>query len=158
MMDMESAAVIVEGSRRKCGDRRTFGWRTIVYGFIRSRRHENRRMDDSDVLFIDRHHPWLFFLATGTMLLSATDAMLTLQLLEIGFFEANPFMAAIMEHGTLMFAATKMGLTALGVLMLVYLAKTRFMDRVRAGLFLTISFVFYACLICYEIVSLLSMS
>jgi hypothetical protein len=84
--------------------------------------------------------------------------MLTLRLLEIGFFEANPVMAAIMERSTMLFAAAKMAMTGLGVLMLVYLAKARFLDRVRAGAFLTFLFLFYACLICYEIVSLFSIS
>ena len=49
-----------------------------------------------------------------------------------------------------------MVLTGLGVLLLVFLAKARFMDRIRAGIFLTFFFSFYSCLICYEIVSLLS--
>jgi hypothetical protein len=43
----------------------------------------------------------------------------------------------------------------LGVLTLVYLAKARFLDRVRTGLFLTLFFSAYACLVCYEIVQLL---
>ena len=157
-MSMDNAAVQAQVSKR-CGiERRLFGWRTILFGFFRSRRHDNRRDEDSDILLMDRHHPWLFFLSVGVMLLSATDAMLTLRLLEIGFFEANPIMAAMMERGTNVFAGTKMALTGMGVLMLVYLARIRFLDRIRAGLFLTLLFVFYACLICYEIVSLLRLS
>jgi hypothetical protein len=38
---------------------------------------------------------------------------------------------------------------------LVFLAKAGFMDRFRTGLFLTVFFVFYACLVCYEFVFLL---
>lgn len=157
-MTMGTGAVSEEMSKRKGVERRSFGWRTILFGFVRSRRHGNRRVEDDHILLLDWHHPWLFFLSVGVMLLSATDAMLTLMLLEIGFFEANPVMAAMMKHGTMAFAATKMAMTGLGVLMLVYLARIRFLDRVRAGLFLTVMFVLYACLICYEIVSLLSMS
>ena len=137
-------------------DRRQFSWRTVLVGYLRSRRRSHRRVDDSDIAFLDWHHPWLFFLSTGIMLLSACDAALTLQLLERGFFEANPVMAAVMERGTLLFAAMKMGMTGFGVLMLAYLAKAHFMDKVRVGIFLTSIFVFYAALICYEIVSLLS--
>jgi hypothetical protein len=141
---------------RRVYDRRRFSWRTVFNGFMRSRRRDHRRVADAEVAFLDWHHPWLFFLSTGVMLLSACDAALTLQLLERGFFEANPVMAAIMEHSTMLFATMKMGMTGLGVLMLVYMAKAQFMDRVRVGVFLTSIFVFYAGLICYEIVSLFS--
>ncbi len=158
MTNVHSPQVFAEACERRSVERRVFDWRTVLYGFIRSRRHCHRRSEDGEILFVDRHHPWLFFLAVGTMLLSATDAMLTLRLLEVGFFEANPLMAATMERGTTMFAATKMAMTGVGILMLVYLARTRFLDRVRAGVFLTGLFLFYACVICYEVVNLLGMS
>jgi len=154
MMNADSMQMAFVSNNRRTVERRQFGWRTVMYGYLRSRRHDHRRADDSDVIFMDRHHPWLFFLSVGTMLLSATDAVLTLRLLELGFFEANPVMASIMGYSTMLFTATKMAMTAFGVLVLVFLAKARFMDRIRAGIFLTFFFSFYACLICYEIVSL----
>jgi hypothetical protein len=46
-------------------------------------------------------------------------------------------------------------MTGLGILMLVFLSRSRLFDRVRTGLFLTVFFVFYACLICYQFVLLL---
>lgn len=141
--------------KRQLADRRQFGWRTVMYGFLRSRRHEHRRTGDHDGVFIDWHHPWLFFLAVGTMLLSCADAFLTLELLSRGMIEANPVMAGLMGGGTAVFAASKMAMTGLGILMLVFLARARFLDRIRAGLFLTAFFAGYCCLVCYEIVSLL---
>ena len=126
-----------------------------MYGFLRSRRHSHRRTEDFDGVFIDWQHPWLFFLAVGTMLLSCADAFLTLQLIDRGMIEANPVMAAVMGGGTAMFAATKLAMTGVGILVLVFLAKARFLDRIRTGLFLTIFFSGYCCLVCYEIVSLL---
>jgi hypothetical protein len=152
----ESVASQVQ-DRRVRTDRRTFGWRTVFYGFLRSRRHQFRRGDDAHIVFIDWHHPWLFFLAVGTMLLSAADAALTLQLLDRGLIEANPAMAWIMQFGTAAFAATKLALTAFGILTLSFLAKSRFFDLVRTGLFLTVFFSAYACLVCYEIVQLLQL-
>ncbi len=149
--------VIVETvtDKRDANDRRAVSWRTVFYGFLRSRRRRLRRDADADVIFMDWHHPWLFFLAVGTMLLSCTDAFLTLILLDLGMIEANPFIASVMGYGTTLFAATKMSLTGFGILTLVFLAKSRFFDRVRTGLFLTLFFTSYACLVCYEIVSLL---
>ncbi len=141
--------------QRIIDDRRQFTWRTILYGFTRSRRHAFRREDEADVLFLDWHHPWLFFLAVGTMIFSCLDAFMTLQLLERGFYEANPIMAAVLGQGTMAFAVTKLAMTATSILILVFLAKARFMNRVRAGLILTIFFSLYACLICYEFVHLI---
>ena len=91
------------------------------------------------------------------MLLSCADAFLTLELLARGMIEANPVMAGLLGEGTATFAATKMGMTGVGILMLVFMAKARFLDRIRTGLFLTVFFSGYACLVCYEIVSLLSL-
>lgn len=136
-------------------DRRQFGWKTFIFGFLRSRRHSVRRAGDSDVLIMDWHHPWLFFLAVGTMMLSVADAFFTLLLLENGMYEANPIMASVMEHGTATFVSAKLALTACGILTLVFFAKSRFLDRVRTGLILTALFSGYACLVCYEIVNLL---
>lgn len=150
---MEPGIAIAE--QRTGVERRQFSWRTVALGFLRSRRHSHRRSSDEEVVFLDWHHPWLFFLATGTMLLSCADAFLTLMLLELGMIEANPLMSAIMAHGTVVFTSTKLAMTGVGILMLVFLAKARFLNRVRTGLFLTIFFSFYACLVCYELVSLL---
>lgn len=135
-------------------ERRRFSWRTVVYGFALSRRHTHRRAADEAVIFLDWHHPWLFFLATGTMLLSCADAFLTLQLIDKGMIEANPVMDAVLGYGTAIFTSTKLAMTAFGIFVLVFLAKARFLNRLRAGLFLTIFFTFYACLVCYELVSL----
>lgn len=135
-------------------DRRRFSWRTVLFGFARSRRHAHRRSIDDAVLFLDRGHPWLFFLATGTMLLSCADAFLTLQLMDLGMYEANPVMHAVMAQSTAVFTSTKLAMTAFGILVLVFLAKARFLNTVRVGMFLTVSFSAYACLVCYELVNL----
>lgn len=137
-------------------DRRSFSWRTVLFGFARSRRLDLRRVEDAEVLFLDRHHPWLFFLAVGTMIMSCVDAFMTLQLLNHGMIEANPIMAAVLDQSTMAFAASKFTMTGTSILILVFLAKTRFMNRVRVGLFLTVIFSSYACLICYEFVSLMA--
>lgn len=143
---------------RSSADRRQFSWRTVVFGFAFSRRHAHRRVADNEVIFLDWHHPWLFFLATGTMLLSCADAFLTLQLIDRGMIEANPIMQAVMSHGVAAFTSTKLAMTAFGIFVLVYLAKVRFLNRLRTGLFLTAFFTFYACLVCYELVNFFRLS
>jgi hypothetical protein len=143
--------------KRDDAERRDFTWRTVFFGFTRSRRREHRRLVDDDIIFLDWHHPWLFFLATGTMLLSCADAFLTLQLIDLGMIEINPVMGAVMAHSTLLFTSTKLAMSGFGILVLVFLAKSKFLNRYRTGAFLTVFFSFYACLVCYELVSLFNM-
>lgn len=150
-MDLSDAV----SNKRDDDDRRNFSWRTVFYGFIRSRRRDLRRGNDAEVVFLDWHHPWLFFLAVGTMLLSCADAFMTLQLLQRGMIEANPVMAVVLGHGTTAFLVSKMLMTGTSILVLVFLAKARFLNRLRTGLVLTIFFSAYACLTCYEFVQLL---
>ena len=148
--------VRAEQDIRRDTDRRSFSWRTVFYGFMRSRRRSLRRASEAEPLFTDWHHPWLFFLAVGTMILSCMDAFFTLQLLDRGAVEINPVMDAAIGQSTLFFAASKVSMTGFGILVLVFLSRARFMDRIRTGLILTVFFSFYACLVCYEFVYLLS--
>ena len=142
--------------RRARLERREFSWRTFLFGYLRSRRRDLRRGGDADAIFIDWHHPWIFFLAVGTMVLSTADAFLTLQLIDRGMYEANPIMAAALNQGTATFAISKMLMTGISILILVFLANARFLNRFRTGLFLTGFFSIYACLVCYELMSLMN--
>ena len=137
--------------------RRNLNWRTAFYGFVLSRRRQHRRSAESDVIFLDWHHPWLFFLAVGTMILSCADAFLTLQLIDRGMSEVNPVMLALLGAGTSTFAAVKLAMTACCIFVLVFLAKVDFLNRLRTGLFLTAFFTGYAILVCYELVSLFNL-
>ena len=150
--------VDVSTDDRELSDRRNFGWRTVVFGFVRSRRHAHRRQSEVEPQFTDWHHPWLFFLATGTMLLSSLDAFFTLRLLELGAVEVNPIMASVIGKSTTLFATTKMLLTGIGILALVYLARARVFNFIRTGIFLTMFFSIYCCLVCYEFVLLTRLS
>lgn len=137
-------------------DRRTPSWRTFVFGYALSRRREHRRSSEFDSVFIDWHHPWLFFLATGIMLLSTVDAFMTLRLLDKGAVEINPVMAVMLDHGHIAFAVSKMLLTGLGILVLVFLARLRLFNFLRTGLLLTLFFSGYTCLVCYQVLMLMS--
>lgn len=136
-------------------ERREFTWRTVFFGFLRSRRRNFRRSRETDTQFIDWHHPWHFFLATGTMLLCCLDAFFTLRLLDRGAIEVNPIMAAALEQSAFVFAASKLLLTGIGLLMLVFLSRTRLFNFLRTGLLLTVFFSFYACLVCYQFLLLI---
>lgn len=141
---------------RQNDDRREFSWRTVFFGFTRSRRHATRRDGEVEPVYTDWHHPWLFFLATSIMVMSSMDAFFTLQLLDMGAYEANPVMAALLDRSTTSFAVAKMLLTGFGILALVFLARAMFFQRFRTGILLTAFFSVYAALICYEFVILIN--
>ncbi len=141
---------------RESFERREVSWRTVIFGFIRSRRHAKRRESEIEPLFTDWHSPWIFFLAISIMVMSSIDAFLTLELLERGAYEANPVIAWVMEWGTASFAAIKMAVTGVCILILVFLARVVVFKRIRTGAILTVFFSIYATLICYEFVSLVN--
>ena len=148
----------VATNRRAIPDRRAFSWRTIMFGYLLSRRISSRRADQGTYLFEDWHHPWLFFLALGIMLLSCVDAFFTLQLLSRGMVEANPVMALVMQQGNAAFVATKAAMTGVAILTLVFFSRVIFLNRFRTGLLLTLFFCLYSCLVCYEFVCLVKLS
>ncbi|MDX1403790.1 MAG: DUF5658 family protein [Woeseiaceae bacterium] len=153
MNSVEASLDLAE--RRTRSDRRSFTWRTVFYGFLRSRRRSARRDSEAEPLFTDYHHPWHFFLATSIMVLSFADAAFTLALIERGAIEINPVMAAMIARGAQTFATVKMLMTSFGILSLVFLARWMFVRRFRTGVLLTVFFGFYAILVCYEFLFLL---
>lgn len=148
----------VTTDRREYRGRRAFSWHTVLFGYMRSRRRVLRRAEDADSIFVDWHHPWLFFLAVGIMILSCLDAFMTLQLINHGMWEANPVMAAALNQGTATFAACKLTMTGTSIMILVFFARTHFLNRLRTGLLLTVFFSVYCCLVCYEFIHLLRLS
>jgi hypothetical protein len=142
---------------RREEDRRQFGWRTVLYGFVRSRRRQARRASDCRHPFSDWHHPWLLFLGIGVMAMSAADAFLTLRLLERGAVEANPFMRLLIDTDVQWFVSVKLTLTGLGLMLLVYTSRILLFRRIRVGALITGFFCGYACLICYEYFGLMAL-
>jgi hypothetical protein len=99
---------------------------------------------------IDWHEPYLLFLSMMILLLSVADAFLTLTLIMGGATEANPLLALILRDHPELFAVVKMGLTGVGVLVLVAVARSRLFRIMRVGVVLQGLFVAYVALIAYE--------
>jgi len=79
------------------------------------------------------------------------DAFLTMLLLQGGADEVNPIMAVLIYRSVAMFAVLKMGMTGLGVVLMVFLARYRFMRLLRVEWVLYGVLTAYAGLIWYEI-------
>ncbi len=100
---------------------------------------------------LDWHSAHLLAVAVGIVLLSVTDAFLTLTLLQGGAAEVNPIMAVLVYRSAATFTALKMGMTSAGVILMVFLARYRFMRVLPVEWVLYGVLLAYATLIGYEI-------
>jgi hypothetical protein len=131
-------------------DRRKRVLWSLVYGSFNPRRRNPRRAGDNALTAVDWHHPqWL---AIGTLIVafSCGDAFLTLVLIGRGAYEMNPFMAPLVGGSAVAFALTKVGLTAVGVLLLTQLARLRTFGRIPVGFILYSVLAIYGTLNYYE--------
>ncbi len=110
-----------------------------------------RRLDDTRYYSVDWHASHLLVVAIAILLLSVGDAFLTLVLLGGGAEEVNPVMALVVGGDPAVFAALKMGMTGISVVLMVCLARYRFMRLVRVELALYAILFTYMGLIAYEI-------
>jgi len=136
--------------RRQAGnDRRRTTLRTFLQSGFTPRRRSGRRADEQNLL-VDCHEPYLLVVALTILLLNVADAFLTLTLLTARAREANPIVAFVLDEYPRMFAVTKMGLTGVGVLVLVAVARARLFNVMRVGSLLHAVLVGYTALIVYE--------
>ncbi len=85
------------------------------------------------------------------LLLSITDAFMTLTLMRHGAHEANPLMAPLLAAEGRSFAYWKVGLTAFGVLVLTAFARFRLFRVVPVGWILYMASAGYIALVAYEL-------
>jgi hypothetical protein len=137
---------------RRDRERRRRVWWSACYGSFNPRRRlPPRRRGDSGVHFLDWHAAHLLAVSIGILLLCVMDAFLTLELLQRGAVEANPFMAGLVYDHVAMFAALKMAMTSAGIILMVYMARYRFMRLLQVEWVLYGVLIAYASLILYEI-------
>ena len=86
----------------------------------------------------------------GILLLCAADALLTLTLIARGATELNPLMDPLVKGSGHSFGYWKIGLTAMGVLVLTLLARVRFWGK-TVGTILYVVLGAYAVLVGYEV-------
>jgi hypothetical protein len=146
------AGLSLEQERRARADRRRRVWWSVCYGsFNPRRRTPPRRALDSRFHSLDWHAAHLLAVAIGILLLSVVDAFLTLVLLQGGAEEVNPIMAMLIYRSVAVFAALKMAMTSVSVVLMVFLARYRFMRLLRVEWVLYAVLIAYAGLIGYEI-------
>ena len=143
-------ALQAEAPERRLGrDRRSLTMRTFFQGGLTPRRRGGRRHGEAHML-VDWHEPHLLLLSLMILLLSITDAFLTLTLMTHGATEANPLLAYILISAPELFAGTKLALTGISILVLVALARARVFRVIRVSAIMHTSLLVYLALICYE--------
>ena len=139
-------------------DRRRNSVRTAWHSLYRTRRAAVRRAGDSTInIYLDRHEPWLVYLAIGALFLSATDAFFTLTLLQHGSFEMNPVMDYFIQKDTQLFFIVKFAMTAACVLFVLIHKNFRFLKIFKGYHVLLSAFGLYSLLICYELSMLIQL-
>jgi hypothetical protein len=152
MKTLNRAESHLSSERRARADRRRRVWWSVWYGsFNPRRRAPPRRLDESRFHSLDWHSAHLLAVAISILLLSVMDAFLTVVLLQGGADEVNPIMAVLIYRSVAVFAALKMGLTGVGVALMVFLARYRFMRLLRVEWVLYGVLIAYVALISYEV-------
>ena len=147
-----SSAPAFRPERRSRHDRRRRLWWSLLYGsFNPRRRRPSRRSGESRFQTLDWHAAHLLAVALGILILNVADAFLTLALISGGAVEVNPVMAVLVSGSVAVFVALKMAVTGMSVVLMVFLARYRFMRLVRVDVVLYVIFVAYAALILYEL-------
>jgi hypothetical protein len=141
---------MTDGERRWAERRRRVWWSVLYGNFKPRRRHPMRRSDDSRYQSVDWHSAHLLAVSIGILLLSAADAFMTVTLLSGGAIEVNPIMAVAVSKSGSLFAMSKMAMTGMGVILMVSLARYRFMRIVRVDVILYAIFIAYMVLLGYE--------
>ena len=123
------AGVVVE--RRSGGDRRNRSFNFLRRPFSPGRRRMLRRKTDRRRFFLfDYYSPKLFYAIVLVLMLSVTDALLTLWLVDEGARELNPVMAYFLAFGPNIFLLSKYLMTAVSVVIVVLFNYITF-QRVR---------------------------
>ena len=130
----ERTAAAARPERRRT-ERRSQSLRGLLLGSFHARRRHPRRASERSLVAVDWHHPQWLAIAILILLFSSADAVLTLELMRHGAYEANPLMAPLVGGSALAVALVKVGLTALGLVLLTQLARLRAFGSVPVGVF-----------------------
>jgi hypothetical protein len=140
--------------RREHQDRRRYSLRTVTYCGLqgRGRRRDARRSGED--YYLDWYDPKLVFTGIAVLFMSWLDALFTLTLLGRGAYEANYFMARLLESSEVLFVNVKLSVTALGIVILLMHSHFRIMRLAKGKRLLQILLLLYGLLIVYEMILL----
>ncbi len=91
-------------------------------------------------------------MALALLLLSITDAAMTMTLINNGAVEVNPFMNFLLKQSTDTFIYTKLILTSVCIIILVAHYYSRIFSTIRVGRLLFFALSVYVALVTYEFI------
>ena len=142
----------LNGGERRCGyERREYSLITVLRS-LAGRRALGRRNEDRIGAYVDRFDPRVLLLSLTIVTLCCADALFTLNLINSGAaYELNPLLRWTMEKCVYFFLSFKIGLTTLGLLVLLGLKNFYVFDRIKVAHILYFTLISYALLIKYEL-------
>jgi uncharacterized protein DUF5658 len=136
--------------RRLRIERRRSLFHALWHGNFARRRVAPRRNTERHAVVTDWFHPQWLAVGILILLLCSADALLTLTLISHGAVEINPLMDPLVRGSGEAFAGWKIGLTAMGVVLLTVLARLQVFGR-TVGAILYVVLGMYAVLVGYEL-------
>ena len=109
-----------------------------------------RRRSGSGTAYVDTYSFSIVLCATITIILSALDALLTLNILARGGVELNNFMAVLIDDSTEKFVSIKLALTSLAIIFLAIHHHVELTRSLKVKHLLILILIGYSTLICYE--------
>jgi len=124
----------------------------LKYLFFGRRKEMRRDEDNQESYFLDHFSLRIFIVIIAIILLSLTDALLTLYLIRNGAAEVNPVMNHFLRYGPLPFLAAKYLLTTASiVLLLTYKNVHIFGTRIRAKYLFIVIFLIFTFVVVWEV-------
>jgi len=141
----------LQSDRRGNADRRDPTLRGFIIGCIKCQRRQQRRADCNAHFPTDWYEAKLLLMALALLLLSITDAAMTMTLLNNGAVEINPFMNFLLNKSIHTFVYTKLALTSVCIIVLVAHYHSKLFNTIRVELLLTFALSVYSALVLYEL-------
>jgi Domain of unknown function (DUF5658) len=142
----------VHTSDRRSGiERRQMTLAAYWRGALRPRRIAGRRRRDRLYPVVDWHSPRLLALVITILGLCVLDGVLTVTLMSHGAREANPVLALFLPDNLPWFAAVKLALTTVGMVVLVACSRMRLFRAIPGETMLYVVLALYAALVVYEL-------
>ncbi|HMV12589.1 MAG TPA: DUF5658 family protein [Nitrosomonas sp.] len=109
-----------------------------------------KRRSGSGAAYVDTYSTYIVLCTILTIILSALDALLTLNILARGGVELNNFMAVLIDDSTEKFVSIKLALTSLAMIFLLIHHHVELTQSLKVKHLLILILVGYSTLICYE--------
>lgn len=143
---------IAVSNNRKQDRRRDMPFFCVYHAGIKMGRRvgERRAPEQGKPVYVDRYTGNVLFCVIAILLLSALDALLTLNILNEGGEEINWFMAVLIDESAEKFVAVKLALTAMALILLVIHHNVRLIEFFRVRHLKYAILAGYSTLIGYE--------